>query len=52
MAMEAMLKRMAAVVKTPSPEKVILIATALEPKSTHKKAVKVPAAKDNSLLDG
>jgi hypothetical protein len=48
----AILKRIAAVVKTPSPEKVILIATALDPNIMHKKTVNIPAAKGSSLLDG
>jgi hypothetical protein len=51
-AIVAILKRIAAVVKTPSPEKVILIATALDPKRMHKKTVNIPAAKGRSLLDG
>jgi hypothetical protein len=43
MASAAILKRIAAVVKTPIPEKVNLIATAFAPKITHKTADKMPA---------
>jgi hypothetical protein len=43
---------MAAVVKTPNPEKEIFIATALDPKRMHKKTVKRPAANVSSSLAG
>jgi hypothetical protein len=52
MATAAIPKRMAAVVKTPNPEKEILIATALDPKRMHKKTVNKPAANVSSSLDG
>jgi hypothetical protein len=38
------------VVKTPTPEKANLIATALEPNIMHKNADKMPAKKENSGL--
>ena len=50
MASAAILKRIAAVVKTPTPEKANLIATALEPNKMHKNADKMPANKENSGL--
>ena len=43
---------MAAVVKTPMPEKAIFTATAFEPKMTHKNTVNTTAANDSSGLDG
>ena len=52
MATAAIPKRMAAVVKTPNPEKEIFIATALDPKIMHKKTVKRPAANVSSSLAG
>jgi hypothetical protein len=48
----AIAKRMAAVVKTPIPEKASLIATVLDTKIMHKKTVNIPAASENSWLDG
>jgi len=52
MATAATPKRMAAVVKTPNPEKVIFIATVLDPKIVHKNIVKRPAANVSSSFDG
>ena len=44
----AMLKRKPAVVKTPSPERLILMATALAPNRMHMKADKMAAEKVSS----
>jgi malate/lactate dehydrogenase len=43
---------MAAVVKTPRPEKVIFMATALDPKRMHKNIAERPAANVSSSFDG
>jgi hypothetical protein len=48
MANAAMLKRSPAVVNGPNPERLILIATALAPKRTHKNDVKTAARKGSS----
>jgi hypothetical protein len=44
--------RMAAVVKTPIPEKVIFIATALDPKRMHRNTANTPAANVRSSFGG
>jgi hypothetical protein len=44
----AMLKRSPAVVNAPSPERLILIATAFAPKTMHKSEVKMAAKKGRS----
>ena len=51
-AIEAKLNRNAAVVNTPNPKRLILIATALAPKRVHKNSVKAPAVIGSSRLLG
>ena len=50
MASAAILNRIPAAVKTPMPEKASFMATALEPKITHKNADKTPAKMEKSGL--
>jgi hypothetical protein len=50
MVMDAMPNLMPAVVKTPIPSRLILMATALAPKSMHINTVKTAAKKERSLF--